>query len=294
MGVVVYVHGVGSKAEPADLKRHWDVALFGTDVGPLSRLAYWADLRFWDRDGAAETEEELELVLLEYQGDTRGFIDLLVAQIAGEPVEDEGRLWLERAVMELLMASVAETPSELAPMLDHRWWRTPIFWAFVRIWRRWLVDAYQYFFGGQADSIWARLREQMEQRDDVVAVVGHSLGSVICYDVLRSMQAIERESLSFVSVGSPLGVSFVQDVVVQPLYVPERVGEWHHVNDPRDRVAGLDPTIEGEFTPSHRTWDHTVANDADRHHHAVSGYLSTAPVRSVILPLVGPGDVQTS
>src|SRR5262245_34756350 len=41
---IVYIHGIGNKPAPDLLKRQWDVALFGQDVGETSRLAYWADL----------------------------------------------------------------------------------------------------------------------------------------------------------------------------------------------------------------------------------------------------------
>ncbi|MCA1697199.1 MAG: hypothetical protein LC749_22170, partial [Actinobacteria bacterium] len=42
---IVYVHGVGPQAPPDQLKRTWDAALFGHDMGSQSRMAYWADLR---------------------------------------------------------------------------------------------------------------------------------------------------------------------------------------------------------------------------------------------------------
>src|SRR5262245_32519146 len=44
--VVVYVHGIGNKPPPAALKRQYDVALFGIDMGARTRLAYWADIRY--------------------------------------------------------------------------------------------------------------------------------------------------------------------------------------------------------------------------------------------------------
>jgi len=41
---VVYIHGIG-KQEPADeLKREWDLALFGREMGPTTRMAYWSDI----------------------------------------------------------------------------------------------------------------------------------------------------------------------------------------------------------------------------------------------------------
>jgi hypothetical protein len=43
---VVYVHGIGNKPAPATLKRQFDQALFGIDMGARTRLAYWADIRY--------------------------------------------------------------------------------------------------------------------------------------------------------------------------------------------------------------------------------------------------------
>ena len=42
---VVYIHGIGSKPAPDVLKRQWDQALFGVDMGARTRMAYWADIR---------------------------------------------------------------------------------------------------------------------------------------------------------------------------------------------------------------------------------------------------------
>src|SRR5829696_10219778 len=41
---VVYVHGAGNKPPADDLKRAWDLDLFGQDMGQRTRMAYYADL----------------------------------------------------------------------------------------------------------------------------------------------------------------------------------------------------------------------------------------------------------
>jgi hypothetical protein len=43
---VIFVHGIGNKPAPASFKKQWDVALFGTDMGARTRVAYWADIRY--------------------------------------------------------------------------------------------------------------------------------------------------------------------------------------------------------------------------------------------------------
>jgi hypothetical protein len=41
---VVYVHGAGNKPPRDDLKRAWDLDLFGQDMGDQTRMAHYADL----------------------------------------------------------------------------------------------------------------------------------------------------------------------------------------------------------------------------------------------------------
>lgn len=43
---VIYIHGIANKPAPAVLKREWDQALFGVDMGARTRMAYWADIRY--------------------------------------------------------------------------------------------------------------------------------------------------------------------------------------------------------------------------------------------------------
>ena len=41
---VIYVHGAGNKPPADELKRAWDLDLFGQDMGQRTRMAYYADL----------------------------------------------------------------------------------------------------------------------------------------------------------------------------------------------------------------------------------------------------------
>jgi hypothetical protein len=41
---VIYVHGAGNKPPADDLKRAWDLDLFGQDMGQRTQMAYYADL----------------------------------------------------------------------------------------------------------------------------------------------------------------------------------------------------------------------------------------------------------
>jgi len=114
-------------------------------------------------------------------------------------------------------------------------------------------------------------------------VIGHSLGSIIAYDVLRE-PGPGREIPLFVTVGSPLGITEIQDLVTKPLQVPAGVTMWRNVADGRDLVA-LDRTIRPEYAPSGRTADFLVVNDS-ANHHGIREYLSSGPVRDAVVALV--------
>ena len=40
---VIYCHGIGNKPEERQLRSEWDMALFGSDQGERTRMAYWVD-----------------------------------------------------------------------------------------------------------------------------------------------------------------------------------------------------------------------------------------------------------
>jgi len=76
-------------------------------------------------------------------------------------------------------------------------------------------------------------------------VVAHSLGSVVAYEVLCSLPG--SASLSFVSLGSPLGLPNLVFDRLQPAprpvgaeprgYWPARVRAWNNIADAGDVVA---------------------------------------------------------
>lgn len=100
-------------------------------------------------------------------------------------------------------------------------------------------------------------------------VVGHSLGSVVGYDVLRNHpQSVAR----YVTVGSPLGVKAVKSRLEPPLTMPPMTGAWYNAMDPDDAVSlhpldgehfGIEPPIE-----NYTSVDNTTDNQ-----HGIVGYL---------------------
>jgi hypothetical protein len=114
-----------------------------------------------------------------------------------------------------------------------------------------------------------------------VVVLAHSLGTIIAYDVLREA---ERDVPLFLTVGSPLGVQEVQDLITRPLAVPAGVRAWRNASDWRDVVA-LDHTLRPAYAPPELCSDFMVVNDS-WNHHGIREYLRTVPVREAVIPLV--------
>ena len=94
-----------------------------------------------------------------------------------------------------------------------------------------------------------------------------------------------RDIPLFVTIGSPLAVTEIQDLVARPLLVPAGVRQWRNAADGRDLVA-LDKTIRPEFAPPDLTIDFLVDNTSTSHHGGIQ-YLESAPVKSAVAALLG-------
>jgi hypothetical protein len=114
--------------------------------------------------------------------------------------------------------------------------------------------------------------------DEPCVVLGHSLGTVVGYNVL----SVTRSRVAaYITVGSPLGVNAVRRLVHSPLAMPPTTGGWFNYYDPRDVVAlrALDAT-NFPIDPAITNRDH-VDNDTDNRH-GISGYLKDKEVAAKI------------
>jgi hypothetical protein len=294
---IIYVHGIGNKRRSEILRAEWDRALFGRDMGAASRMAYWADLRHPQPlpDSASESlalaEEELEAVVRDELPEQLEPPRAFVREVASEelPVDEPGAEPLRRLVARMTWRAEAlaageedrdaRVGEEVLPL--PRGWRT---WLFRRFLKLFAADVHAYV-GNLGPPIRARLQQALQGLTGPVVVVGHSLGSVIAYDVLYGLEG-QLDVRLLVTIGSPLGVEEIQDVVNRPLRVPAPVRAWLNAADARDLVA-LDPTIRPEYPPESRCTDVLIQNDADPHHHGGSGYLSASQVQRPIRQLFG-------
>jgi hypothetical protein len=137
-------------------------------------------------------------------------------------------------------------------------------------------DVYAYLTRpGIQNKIESGVREVFAEEECVV--VGHSLGSVVAYNVLARRSSHERWDVpSFITVGSPLAVRPVVEAL-SPVARPPGVADWFNAYDPRDVVA-LHPLDAEHFPvrPEVENYGGVVNETPNRH--GISGYLSNPVV----------------
>jgi hypothetical protein len=119
--------------------------------------------------------------------------------------------------------------------------------------------------------------ELTEQEPNVV--VGHSLGSVVAYSVLRE-DPRPLQVTSLVTLGCPLGIRPIRNQFA-PLKFPKPIRSWYNAYDDRDVVAlyALDRKnfpLKPEVTNYSRVKNHTA------NRHGIAGYLDDPAVSQVI------------
>jgi hypothetical protein len=116
--------------------------------------------------------------------------------------------------------------------------------------------------------------------EEPTVVVGHSLGSIVAYSVLRSDRRALRVPL-FVTVGSPLGIRAVRDQF-RPLRSPASVEAWYNALDTRDVVA-LYPLDGANFPITPEIENYARVKNHTDNRHGISGYLDDPAVAKRIL-----------
>ena len=274
--VVVYIHGIGKQPDREDLKRRWDLALFGREMGDRTRMAYWSDILH----GAAPRTQSARRTSA--RASARGIDPDALLATAGVDAEDEDAQDLARSLLRV-MGVERPTGSRKKVLPLPAFLRKPISRAFLEAF---IKDTAAYFFRPELRRrIRQRLLDVLPADGTPVTIVAHSQGTIISLEALAARAGRVRVA-QFVTVGSPLGIREVQDHLDCPLEVPRNVEHWHNFADPLDPVA-LDKGLAGDFSPTAWIVDGLVLNTRTRrlegfNPHSGVGYLAHPDVRRVV------------
>jgi hypothetical protein len=164
-----------------------------------------------------------------------------------------------------------------------------------------LRDLAAYYNDAQfRETVRTRLRDKLKQhKGSRIMLIGHSMGSIIAYDVLRRLGRDDPQFRvdHFVTIGSPLGMPHVKYRIQQEndlVRTPSIVGRWTNFADRRDVVA-IDAKLGDDYEPNDqgvKVTDVPVINayrsplDRDPpnkpNYHKSYGYLRTPEMSSVV------------
>jgi subtilisin family serine protease len=296
VGTVIYIHGIGNKPEASILKCQWDRALFRAEMGDRTRLAYWVDRERYPspEDGTCADGERLRPPAPEWPDIGGASIKSSREEATLRPA-DQRRL---DAIAEKMLAATAppKAGDKRAKVLPFKPVRAIVTRLITRLF---LHDVRDFLFDSERRGrMEDTLRRRIASGGGPFIVVAHSQGSMIAYDVLRALKAEDADVRLFLTIGSPLGMDEVQDVLKDiggPLRVPECVARWVNVAERLDPVA-LDPELKGEFARNGRgaqVEDVDVRNpDWQTNPHSSTGYLATEAVRTVVREVAGSAFTQ--
>ena len=290
---LVFVHGRSQQHKNAvDLKAAWISALSaGLEKSGLAlpigedeiRFPYYGDtLDTLVRDpaaadvpdvivrGAGDTAEKefVAAVVTEIKNQT-GIDDEQVRTLAGDVAIEQGPQnwrWV-RAILSAIDTHVPGGSGAGLALATH--------------------DVYQYLRNpGIRDTIEEGVRNAITSGTETV-VVGHSLGSVVSYNLLkRDGQELGWNVPLYVTVGCPLAITAIRRALM-PIGHPACAPQWFNALDPQDIVA-LYPLDATHFDVDPEIENKTDVDNDTPNQHGISGYLSDATVaRQIHDSLIG-------
>lgn len=281
---VVFVHGRAQEGkDPIALKNEW-IASFERGAG-ITGISIPRDVEYgfpFYGDKLDEFTRQADLPLT---------VDI---QTRGADV-DEDFLAFQHAVAEEIRVAAGITDAQIDTEYgDNPKERGPLNWEWVQAILRALDKNTDSVGQGAIETftrdVYLYTRRSLVRNaiDDIVAaeiderpavVVGHSLGSVVAYSVLRKRSPTLNVPL-YLTVGSPLGVRAIRDFF-RPLTAPS-VGAWFNAYDDRDVVA-LYPLDENNFPVDPAIENFNGVRNPTSNRHGIGGYLTDATVVSKLL-----------
>jgi hypothetical protein len=144
-------------------------------------------------------------------------------------------------------------------------------------------DVYQYLHNAAIRQVIETGVTRALSKGVETVVVGHSLGTIVTYNLLRQKGQKEGWKVPlFVTVGSPLAVTEIKQSLraFGTIRCPECVARWFNAMDSRD-VVSLFPLDVNSFPlapPDPSILNKTDVDNGTDNRHGISGYLNDAEV----------------
>ncbi|MXN91684.1 alpha/beta hydrolase [Flavobacterium sp. Sd200] len=143
---------------------------------------------------------------------------------------------------------------------------------------RFTRDVYTYLY---YNAVRAKINDFIigELQPGPTVLVGHSLGSVVGYNVLREADV---EIVDYITIGSPLGLKSIKKKLATPLQFPDVIeGKWYNAYDDRDYVA-LKPLDKHNFNIDPPIINSNHVKNSTKNRHGITGYLDDKQVANKI------------
>ncbi len=288
--VIIGIHGLSNKPPHNLLQTWWQQSIeeglqrIGYDPGKIQfHLVYWADIMYPKPLDPDETNPDSPYILSEpYYRLQHG--RPAPVKVAGK----KNRLdFIERST----------------DLVFTKWYKVlPLDWLVDKVTKKRFPDLHAYFNPINRDNE-NHVRNQIHKRlTDIlirfrkrrIILLGHSMGSIISYDVLKLLEKdLNIEIL--VTVGSPLGLPFIRQQFSGQkeeknihLTVPENIRQaWYNMSDLDDKVA-INYSLADDYLSNGLgvgVKDLQVVNDYHyagvRNTHKIYGYLRTPELAAI-------------
>ncbi|MGW2050817.1 alpha/beta fold hydrolase [Streptomyces sp. NPDC001858] len=290
MALIVLVHGIAQEQRSAiELEDEWLLSLAGgvgnaqhpaladqlwpirPDVPRLARMAFYGNLFLTPDQQGSDTElsaEQLE------SADEIAFEWLTNALSSTRP-KDAGSARLEVQALQRDRADpqgIGAVGGRIIEALDHIPWLSQAGLAGLTRINKTLAQVVRYL---TEPDIRAHAIGQVHQHLDVDTrvVIGHSLGSVVAYEAIRTHQ---QPLPLLITLGSPLGLEAVNRRLQQPPAFPSCLTRWVNLAD-RDDIVAARPHLTAVFDvnrPPTARFDSTYTVDNGAHPHRPGFYLT--------------------
>ncbi|HEV7333167.1 MAG TPA: hypothetical protein VGN63_19180 [Flavisolibacter sp.] len=281
---ILFVHGRAQEMfEEAALKKIWmDTFKNGLEAAGINQTFNENDIIF------PYYGKKLEQLVADYKIPVEDIV------MKGGPVPEKDAKFFHEFLAEVAQNAMV-SPAEINEQLDAEVTeKGPLNWGWVQAILRavdkkgkWGVQAikrftYDVFLYLTVPAIRQLIDAEVaaKMNNEPTVVVGHSLGTIICYNVLSNNPNWNVSKL--ITLGSPLGLHAVRKYLKSPLQMPACVKNgWYNAYDDRDVVA-LNPLDKKYFDITPSIVNKSTVNNHTENRHGIVGYLNDGDVAGEI------------